>query len=107
MTTSEPLEAPKQWQNCNVYNIAKLFLDEDGQRDLQTRYERGGEGHGHFKMYLNELVWDYFADARGKFDYYLNHAGEVDEILNEGAKKARAVAAPIMEKIRTATGIYK
>ena len=72
VTTSEPLEAPKQWQDCNVYNIAKLFLDEDGQRDLQARYERGGEGHGHFKAYLNELVWDYFADARGKFDYYLN-----------------------------------
>jgi len=107
VTTSEPLEAPKQWQNCNVYNIAKLFLDEDGQKSLQERYERGGEGHGHFKMYLNELVWDYFADARGKFDYYLNHAGEVDEILNEGAKKAQAVAAPIMEKIRAVTGIYK
>ena len=58
-------------------------------------------------MYLNELVWDYFADAREKFDYYLNHPGEVDEILNEGAKRARAVAAPIMEKIRAATGIYK
>ena len=107
VTTSEPLEAPKRWQNCNVYNIAKLFLDEDGQKALQARYERGGEGHGHFKMYLNELVWDYFADAREKFDYYLNHAGEVDEILNEGAKRARAVAAPLMEKIRAATGVYR
>ena len=107
VTTSEPLEAPKQWQDCNVYNIAKLFLDEDGQKALQARYERGGEGHGHFKMHLNELVWEYFADAREKFDYYLNHAGEVDEILNEGAKRARAIAAPIMEKIRAATGIYK
>lgn len=107
VTDGTPLEEPKQWQNCNVYNIAKLFLDEDGQKSLQARYERGGEGHGHFKMYLNELAWDYFADAREKFDYYLNHAGEVDEILNEGAKRARAVAAPLMEKIRAATGVYR
>ncbi|WP_430516072.1 tryptophan--tRNA ligase, partial [Campylobacter concisus] len=45
VTDGTPLEEPKQWQNCNVYNIAKLFLDERGQRDLQARYERGGEGH--------------------------------------------------------------
>ena len=43
VTDGTPLEEPKQWQNCNVYNIAKLFLDENGQRDLQARYERGGE----------------------------------------------------------------
>uniref|UniRef100_UPI0026256E72 tryptophan--tRNA ligase n=1 Tax=uncultured Campylobacter sp. TaxID=218934 RepID=UPI0026256E72 len=45
VTTSEPLEAPKQWHGCNVYNIAKLFLSEAEQTELQARYERGGEGH--------------------------------------------------------------
>lgn len=107
VTTSEPLEAPKQWANCNVYNIAKLFLNEDGQRDLQARYERGGEGHGHFKMYLNELVWEYFSEAREKFEYYKTHAGEVEKILDAGAQKARKIALPLIEKIREATGIYK
>ncbi|EJP74618.1 MULTISPECIES: tryptophan--tRNA ligase [Campylobacter] len=107
VTASEPLEAPKQWQNCNVYNIAKLFLDEDGQKALQARYEKGGEGHGHFKAYLNELVWEYFKDAREKFEYYTNHFGEVKEILNEGAAKARIYALPLIEKVREKTGIYR
>ncbi|QCD45550.1 tryptophan--tRNA ligase [Campylobacter mucosalis] len=106
VTTSEPLEAPKQWQNCNVYNIAKLFLDESGQNELKARYERGGEGHGHFKMYLNELIWEYFKDAREKFEYYKNHTDEVEQILNQGAKKARIVAMPVIENVRKATGIY-
>lgn len=100
VTASEPLEAPKQWQNCNVYNIAKLFLDEDGQKTLQTRYEKGGEGHGHFKAYLNELVWAYFKDAREKFEYYTSHLGEVEDILSEGAAKARIYALPLIEKVR-------
>ncbi|WP_170019355.1 tryptophan--tRNA ligase [Campylobacter sp. RM16190] len=106
-TSSEPLEAPKQWQTCNVYNIAKLFLNQSGQKVLQERYERGGEGHGHFKMYLNELVWEYFASARQKYEYYLSHEDDVNEILLAGAKKAREVALPLIERVREATGIYR
>ncbi|MGP1485652.1 MAG: tryptophan--tRNA ligase [Campylobacter sp.] len=105
VTTSEPLQAPKQWQNCNVYNIAKLFLDDDGQKALQARYEQGGEGHGHFKAYLNELVWEYFADAREKFDYFINHKEEVDKILAQGAQKAREIAVLTMKRVREAVGI--
>ena len=107
VTDSVSLEEPKEWRNCNVYNIAKLFLDEAEQRDLQARYERGGEGHGHFKMYLNELVWEYFKEAREKYEYYLNHENEVNEILSAGAKKAREVALALIEKVREATGIYR
>ncbi|CAD7288352.1 tryptophan--tRNA ligase [Campylobacter suis] len=106
VTDATPLEEPKQWQNCNVYNIAKLFLDESGQRALQERYERGGEGHGHFKMYLNELVWEHFKDAREKFEYYCNNPKEVEQILSQGAKKAQKIAMPIIQNVRTATGIY-
>ena len=107
VTTSELLEAPKEWKSCNVYNIAKLFLDENGQKALQTRYEKGGEGHGHFKMYLNELVSEYFKEAREKFEYYMAHKGELDEILALGANKAKAHAVNLMDKIRNATGIYR
>ena len=107
VTDGTPLEEPKQWQNCNVYNIAKLFLDESGQRDLQARYERGGEGHGHFKAYLNELVWDYFKDAREKFEHYQNNPDEVSGILEVGAKKAQNIASTTIKKVREAVGIYR
>ena len=107
VTDGTPLEEPKQWQNCNVYNIAKLFLDESGQRDLQARYERGGEGHGHFKAYLNELVWDYFKDAREKFEHYQNNPDEVAKILDLGAKKAQNIAHETIKKVREAVGIYR
>ncbi|WP_103633862.1 tryptophan--tRNA ligase, partial [Campylobacter concisus] len=107
VTDGTPLEEPKQWQNCNVYNIAKLFLDESGQRDLQARYERGGEGHGHFKAYLNELVWDYFKEAREKFEHYQNNPDEVAKILDLGAKKAQNIAHETIKKVREAVGIYR
>lgn len=106
-TSSEPLEAPKEWETCNVYNIAKLFLDDNGQKALQARYERGGEGHGHFKMYLNELVGEYFKDAREQFAYFMTHREILDEILSEGATKAHKYASATMQKVREAVGFYR
>ncbi len=105
VTQNVALEEPKEWRDCNVYNIAKLFLDETGQKELQRRYEAGGEGHGHFKLYLHELIWDYFAPFRQKRAYYETHLDEVRDILSEGAKKAREVALPLIEKVRQKTGI--
>lgn len=106
VTDSTPLEEPKDWQNCNIYAIAKLFLNENELGNLQDRYAKGGEGYGHFKAYLNELVWNYFAPARDKFDYYMNNQNEVIEILKEGAKKAQKTSDEIIAKVRDAVGIY-
>jgi tryptophanyl-tRNA synthetase len=99
------MEEPKEFANCNVYNIVKLFLEESDRIALQKRYQSGGEGHGHFKIYLAQVMWDYFSDYRAKRLYYQMHQDEVREILDVGAVKARAIAQPIMEKIRSATGI--
>jgi len=107
VTESVPLEAPKEYEHCNVYNLCKLFLDEAGQKALQERYRKGGEGHGHFKMYLQELIWEHFAEAREKRAYYLEHQDEVLEILDAGAKKAGKIAAEKMRIVRDVTGIYR
>ncbi|MEE8588036.1 MAG: tryptophan--tRNA ligase [Sulfurimonadaceae bacterium] len=105
VTEAIPLEDPKEYEECNVYNIAKLFLKENEQKELQERYKRGGEGHGHFKLYLHDLIWEYFGPYREKREYFENNQDEVREILAFGASKARNVAMPIIEKVRQATGI--
>ena len=105
VTQNVALEEPKEWQDCNVYNIAKLFLDEDAQKELQERYERGGEGHGHFKLYLHDVIWEYFRPYREKREYYLNNKDEVREILKSGATKAREIALPLIERVRSKTGL--
>ncbi len=105
VTEAIPLEDPKEYEECNVYNIAKLFLNESEQKELQERYKRGGEGHGHFKLYLHDLIWEYFGPYREKREYFENNQDEVRDILAFGASKARNVAMPIIEKVRQATGI--
>ncbi|MDQ7068896.1 MAG: tryptophan--tRNA ligase [Sulfurimonas sp.] len=105
VTEQVALEDPKEFEGCNVYNMAKLFLEGEELQDLQNRYRAGGEGHGHFKVYLAEVMWEYFREFRQRREYYANNQQEVREILAMGADKARDIAKPMMEKIREVTGI--
>lgn len=107
VTDSTPMEEAKNPFTCNVYALAKLFLENDELLALQARYAKGGEGYGHFKASLNTLIWDYFAPAREKRAYYLEHKDEVMAILEEGASKARKIASEKMRLIRDVVGIYR
>ena len=105
VTEPIPMEEPKEYENCNVYNMAKLFLNENECQELQERYKRGGEGHGHFKLYLHDVIWEYFKPYRQKREYYATHQEEVREILANGALKARENILPMIDTIRSITGI--
>ena len=105
VTDSTPLGEPLDWHKCNVYAIASLFLDDEGKKALQERYESGEEGYGHFKKYLKELIWEELAEARERRAYYLAHPEEVEEILREGARKAQAIAREKLGKVKEAVGL--
>ena len=105
VTENIGVQEPKEFDGCNVYNMAKLFLNDSELVALQNRYTSGGEGHGHFKLYLAEVIWDYFSEFRAKRESLIANQGEVREILDLGAKKASLAVQPMIEKIRSATGI--
>lgn len=105
VTEAVAMEEPKEYEGCNVYNIAKLFLDYEQTQALQQRYKQGGEGHGHFKLYTHDVIWEYFRPYRERRAYYEAHQGEVREILAKGAHKAREAIGDRMEKIRSVCGL--
>jgi len=105
VTDSTPLEEPKEWESCNVYNIAKLFLNESECLALQERYQSGKEGYGHFKLYLADVIYEYFTPYRERREYLLAHPEEVYDVLSNGARKARNVAQSTLEHLRNVTGI--
>jgi tryptophanyl-tRNA synthetase len=105
VTAPVALEAPKRWDDDAVYRLCALFLDEEGKTALQQRYEQGGEGHGHFKAYLCDLIWNYFARARAANEELTQNPAKVDKILAQGAEKARAIAKAKMAQIRAAVGV--
>jgi len=105
VTDSTELDQPKQWQNCNVYALCKLFMNNDELKELQKRYETPGEGYGHFKLTLLEKIQEYFAPYQEKREYYLNNPSKVKEALDFGAKKAQKIAKAKLEQIREIVGL--
>lgn len=105
VTDSKELDEPKEWENCNIYALSKLFMNEDELKDLQKRYATPGEGYGHFKMTLLDKINEYFAPYEEKRAYYSNNIKEVREILDFGASKAKKIASSKMEIIRDAVGL--
>ncbi len=105
ISSSTPLGEPLEYEGCNIYNLASLFLNNEERLELQKRYKSGKEGYGHFKKYLKELIWEEFAEAREKREYYINNPDIVRDILNEGANKMRKIADEKMAQVREAVGI--
>ena len=105
VTDSTELNQPKQWQNCNVYTLCKLFMTDDELIQLQKRYATPGEGYGHFKLTLLDKINEHFAPYQERREHYLNNPDEVKEILTFGASKARKIAQEKLKIIRDAVGL--
>ncbi len=104
-TDSKELDEVKEWENCNIYTLCKLFMTEQELLDLQKRYATPGEGYGHFKLTLLDKINEYFEPYAQKREYYLNNPNEVKDILAKGAKKAQVVAQKKLKIIRDAVGL--
>ncbi len=105
ITDSTPLGEPLNPDSCNVFAITSLFLSDEEKSELKDRYKSGKEGYGSFKKYLKTLIWKHFEPAREKRAYYLSHRDEVFDILDMGAKRAKAIASVKMEMVKDAVGI--
>lgn len=105
VTDSKELDEVKEWENCNVYTLCKLFMNDEELLELQQRYATPGEGYGHFKLTLLDKINEHFAPYAQQREYYLNNPDKVKEILAHGASKARKVAQNKLEIIRDAVGL--
>lgn len=88
-----------------LYDIYSLFLDEDGRKALADRFRTPGTGYGHIKMDLLKAILEHFGEARERRATLEKDPDTVRDILAAGAKKARAIAAPLLDDVRKATGL--
>lgn len=103
-TDSTPLEAPKDWANCNCFALYALLADETQVQAMKANYEMGGYGYGHAKQALFELICEKFSLERERYHYYMTHLEEVDKALDIGAQKAEKVANAVLKRVREKVG---
>jgi len=105
-TDSTPLEAPKNPETCKIFAIYKLLATEGQTAELVEKYKNlnGDFGYRHAKKMLLELIMEKFAQTRERYDYYMNHRGELDALLQKGATKAALVADGVLSRVRQKLG---
>ncbi|MFT2007924.1 tryptophan--tRNA ligase [Pontibacter sp. 13R65] len=104
ITDSTPLEDPKDPESDTVYKLYKLIAKPEEAEAMRQNYLNGGYGYGHAKQALYEVIVQKYAKERELFNYYINNLPEIDKKLLEGAEKARAIAAPVLERVRQKLG---
>lgn len=104
-TDSKGIEEPKVPETCAVFQLYQLFAAAVDQEILANKYRAGGMGYGEAKQALFEAAWNYFANARERRAYFEQHPEEVQQILAEGAGKARQVAKVVLDRARSACGL--
>lgn len=104
VTDSTPLEEPKNPDTCHVFNIYKLFADKKETSELTAKYKAGGFGYGDAKKALLSKLMEYFAEARQKYNEILPKKDYVHGILEDGAKRAKKVAANTLETAKKKIG---
>ncbi len=105
VTDSTPVEDPKDPDACNIFALLKLAADEGELAEWQQKYRTGGTGYGTVKKRVVELLHEYFRPFRQKREELENNADYVEQVLCNGAAKARAVASETMKRVRDATGL--
>lgn len=107
VTDSKFPEDPKDPEECNVFAIYQHFADADAVTAKQELYLNGGLAYGEMKKELFALLETTFSDKRDRYNDLMDNPGELDKILEEGGKKARDIAVPILGKVRKAVGVIK
>ena len=107
VTDSKLPEDPKDPDECNVFAIYQHFADADAVAAKRELYLNGGLAYGEMKKELFALLEDTFSDKRDRYNDLMDHPDELDKVLEEGGKKARDIAVPILAKVRKAVGVMK
>jgi tryptophanyl-tRNA synthetase len=104
MDSRTPAEAkPDADQNLAV-QLLKV-IDANTGKEWEDKLRAGGLGYGDLKKKLFELYWEYFAGARAKRAELVAHLDYVNQVLADGAAKARAKATEVLKRARKASGL--
>jgi tryptophanyl-tRNA synthetase len=103
-TDSTPLEEPKDYETCNVFNIFKLIASASQIEEMKSNYTNGGYGYGHAKTALYELLLVKFEKARKTYNALMANPELIEKQLIIGEAKARKIAQEKLEVVRGVLG---
>ena len=105
MDSRTPQE-PKPDADKNIaIQMLKLVAPAEVLKDYEDRLRAGGLGYGDLKKALFEHYWNYFAPARAKRAELAVNLDHVNQVLEDGAAKAKTEAQKVLQRAKKASGL--
>jgi len=104
VTDSTAMGQPLNPDTCNVFALYSMFATDDEKAQLAEKYRSASIGYGDAKKALLAKIEAFFAPARAKRKQLARDPGYVEEVLQNGARRAREVARVTMRLVREAVG---
>ena len=104
-TDSRAMEDAKDPEDDHLYELFRLFADDEAIAEMAAMYRRGGFGYGEVKKAVAEASESFFADAREKRTELEGNLDYVYQTLRDGADRARNVAADVLSRAQKACGL--
>jgi tryptophanyl-tRNA synthetase len=105
VTDSSPVEAPKDPDASHLFQLWALFASPEERADLAARFREGGVGYGEVKKDLVARALGHFAPARERRAVLAARPQDVEDVLADGARRARETAREVMADVRRAAGL--
>lgn len=105
VTDSSTVADPKDPARCTVFALYSLFASDEEKAALADRYRAGGMGYGEAKQALLQKLEAYFAPYREKRRELARNPNTVEDVLRDGARRARAEAQKTLAMVREAVGM--
>jgi tryptophanyl-tRNA synthetase len=103
-TDSTPIEQPKQIEGTTLGQLMQA-VNPTAYPGFVAQAATPGVGYGDLKKKLLAEIEARFAPYREKYEHYQAHPAELETVLQDGAKRARELAAPVIAAARKATGL--
>jgi tryptophanyl-tRNA synthetase len=104
-TSSTALGDPIDPDTDTVFQLFRLFGHPDEVEELRNGYLAGEIGYGKSKEMLRSVMTGYFEPYRARREELENDPDYVEDVLREGAKRARAEARITLDRVREIVGL--
>lgn len=89
-----------------ISNLMTIMSSLSGKSFEEIEKEFVGKGYGDFKRAVADVVVNEMAPFKARYEEIIQ-SGLVDEVLSEGAKRAKVVAKETLTRVQHAIGLYR
>lgn len=104
VTDSHAPGEPKDPEKSSLFALYEAFASA-GQVAAMREAFAAGIGWGDAKQALFECVDAELAEPRSRYEEFMQRPDDIEDILIDGARRARARAQPFLESLRAAVGL--